>query len=664
MYRKIINVIKAQPRWRLIVAGLALAGAVVFLSRGSKATADMATFEARRGALQISVLEGGTLQALSSQELKCEVRVGYQGTKILKIVDEGYMVTEEDVKNGKVLVELDSSELQKQLVQQEILYQSSSAALADATQGYEIQEIQNLSDILAAEQKARFARMDFEKFLGNRVAQDIIKEIGVETRSAFTSTNIAPRRNLELPPEITTTNRAPFLRSSIEHGRTNKPVLLASLEIPPSLLASTNGSAAAQPSEPVLEMRKPSSINFAVYADVEKLGDGEAKQKLRKFQDDLQVARKEEEQSRATHDGTKRLYDKGFVTRTDLQRDTIAYQNMQLKVRTAETASDLFLKYEFLKTAEETLSKYCEAVRDMERVGKSAIAKLAQADAKLKSATVQYNVQLRQRRDLEQQIEKCSIRSEKPGLVIYGRAGDEGVYFGGEERVREGAPVRERQTILTIPDLTTMGVRVKIHETYIKKVRVGQKARITVDAFPDKQLEGEVTKVGVLPDSQNRWMNPDMKVYLTTIEIHGTHDWLKPGMSTKAEVMIDRLEDVVYVPIQSVVPERGEYASYVPNAGKAERRKVEVGQFNDEFIEVKSGLTEGESVLLNPPRLIANVSDGYEDHEPGATSAPPARATTAMPAPDHAPSQGPAPSQQPERERGSARRRGSAEEGR
>src|SRR5215204_2460533 len=143
MYRKIIKVIKAQPRWRLIVAGLALAGAVVFLSRGSKATADMATFEARRGALQISVLEGGTLQALSSQELKCEVRVGYQGTKILKIVDEGYMVTEEDVKNAKILVELDSSELQKQIVQQEIQYQSAVANLTDSQQGYEIQLNQN-----------------------------------------------------------------------------------------------------------------------------------------------------------------------------------------------------------------------------------------------------------------------------------------------------------------------------------------------------------------------------------------------------------------------------------------------------------------------------------------------------------------------------------------
>ncbi|MES2568775.1 MAG: HlyD family secretion protein, partial [Verrucomicrobiota bacterium] len=99
----------------------------------------------------------------------------------------------------------------------------------------------------------------------------------------------------------------------------------------------------------------------------------------------------------------------------------------------------------------------------------------------------------------------------------------------GQEQIREGATVRERQSIITIPDMTTMSVRVKIHESYIKKIKKGQKARVTVDAFADKLLEAEVTKVGVIPDSQNRYLSPDLKVYLTTLTIKGTQDWVKPG---------------------------------------------------------------------------------------------------------------------------------------
>src|ERR1017187_4589010 len=164
-----------------------------------------------------------------------------------------------------------------------------------------------------------------------------------------------------------------------------------------------------------------------------------------------------------------------------------------------------------------------------------------------------------------------AISAMRPGLVVYGGGGDED-YYGGEERIREGATVRERQSIITIPDMTKMSVRVKIHESYIKKVKKGQRARITVDAFPDTVLEGEVSKVGVLPDSQNRWMNPDMKVYLTTITINGTNDWLKPGMSAKVEILANCLSNVVYVPVQAVSPSEGKQVCYVANGRKPECR--------------------------------------------------------------------------------------------
>src|SRR6266581_8268062 len=173
---KILKFIKRQPRWRIAAVILIFALAGVWFKSGGKSAAGGATFAVRRGPLDISVLEGGSIQALESQEIKCEVRVGYNGTKILKIVEEGYQVTEEDLKTNKVLVELDSSDLQKQIVQQEIQYQSAVASLIDAQQNYEIQLNQNQSDVQTAEQKARFARLDFDKFLGDTLTQDIVEQ--------------------------------------------------------------------------------------------------------------------------------------------------------------------------------------------------------------------------------------------------------------------------------------------------------------------------------------------------------------------------------------------------------------------------------------------------------------------------------------------------------
>jgi HlyD family secretion protein len=370
-------------------------------------------------------------------------------------------------------------------------------------------------------------------------------------------------------------------------------------------------------------------IDFSPYAKIEALGDGEAKQKLRKFEDDLQVAMKEEGQAKANLEGTRRLFDKGFVTKIDLEKDEIANENNRLKVQTAVTARDLFLKYEFPKTAEESLSKYAEAVRELVRARKAAISKLAQAEAKLKSAQGQYNIQARQRKEFYEQLDKCTITAKRPGLVVYGGGGDED-FYGGEERIREGATVRERQSIITVPDMTKMSLRVKIHESYIKKIKKGQRTRITVDAFPDSVLEGEVSKVGVLPDSQNRWMNPDMKVYLTTITINGTNDWLKPGMSAKVEILANCLSNVVYVPVQAVSPSVGKQVCYVANGRKPECRAVEIGEFNDEFIEIKNGLKEGERVLL---RAVESQTPEKTDEKPQQPpEAKPASQPTAPPA--------------------------------
>ena len=660
---ELVKFVRRQPRWRQITAAVIIGLAAWWLVRSSGGSAAKApTFTARRGPLEINVLEGGSLQALESQEVKCEVRVGYQGTKILRIVEEGYLVTEADVTNNKVLVELDSSDLEKQIAQQEIQYQQAVASLIDAQQNYEIQLNQNQSDIKAAELKARFARMDFDKFLGDTVTDKIIKDYGLDKILAAASTNDvadtsraeeAGQATVVAPPSVTEP-----LAVKTAAGNTETNMVLATGISPPPASASqpagTNSpallpvAAAPRPVVPDAETDtnlvvagftpytfRTGLIDFKKYANIDMLGDGEAKQKLRKFEDDLQSAQKDLGVAKATFEGTQRLFAKQFVAKMELVRDQLLQDSAELKVQTAETDRALFLNYDFSKTAEKSLSDYTEAVRELDKSRRMAISKQAQAQAKLKSAQGQYEVQTRQRKDLNEQLGKCTIRAQKSGLVVYGGSGDN--YYGNQEPIREGATVRERQSIITIPDMTRMSVNVKIHESYIKKIKKGQKARITVDAFPDTELEGEVTKMGVLPDSQNRWMNPDLKIYNTTITINGTYDWVKPGMSAKVEILVTKLNDVVYVPIQAVSPDGGKQICYVAGTFKPERREVQIGEFNDEFIQIKRGLKEGERVLLRVPDGIETDSSENDsqpkEEKPGGPEKPGAPATPAKVAP-------------------------------
>jgi multidrug efflux pump subunit AcrA (membrane-fusion protein) len=128
-------------------------------------------------------------------------------------------------------------------------------------------------------------------------------------------------------------------------------------------------------------------------------------------------------------------------------------------------------------------------------------------------------------------------------------------------------------------------------------------------------LTGEVTKVGVLPDSANRWMSPDLKVYLTTITIDGNYNWVKPGMSAKVEILVNKLDDVVYIPVQAVSPDGAKQICYVSGGFKPERREVQVGDFSDEFIEVKNGVKEGERVLLRLPDGV-ETNRGEKEKKP------------------------------------------------
>ncbi len=86
------------------------------------------------------------------------------------------------------------------------------------------------------------------------------------------------------------------------------------------------------------------------------------------------------------------------------------------------------------------------------------------------------------------------------------------------------------------------------------------------------------------------------------MSIDGTHDFIKTGMSAKVEIIIDELQDVLIVPIQAVITQEGKKVCYCLKKNRPQKREVETGSFNNDFVEIKSGLVEGEKVLLNPPR--------------------------------------------------------------
>jgi hypothetical protein len=158
---------------------------------------------------------------------------------------------------------------------------------------------------------------------------------------------------------------------------------------------------------------------------------------------------------------------------------------------------------------------------------------------------------------------------------------------------------------MTVTNAAEKEVDVKVHETNVDKVRVGQPVRIIIDAQPDKVFTGKVQKIAPLPDPQSFFGNPDLKVYTTSVSIENVSEQIKPGMSARVEIIIAQLSDVVSIPVQSVANREGGKVCYVMTPSGPKEQLIQTGAFNDRFVEVLEGLTEGQKVLLNPPRLLA-----------------------------------------------------------
>ena len=643
---------------------------------GSPNVESTITFEARQGDLEITVLEGGALEALQSQEIRSRIK-GREGVKILNIVEEGYQVSPEDVDAGLILVELDKAQLIDQQLNQEIAVETAEATYIERKAEYEIQLNENVTALNDRRQDMRFTRLDFEKFLGGNIVSEIIAQLEIEERVAkaeaadlaalakplssgledveveleprptfdpFDLDSMPPgmRERMEemmadnggqLPAEVleniqrfsqggfpSTFGGGPRDQGDFGRGRGQRQVRA---ETQPARVEDgipTSREAPRLTLEPLIPegldievtllmdnsyMAIRDTLDFTQYADIEQLEDGEAKQQLRNLLDELQVSQEEYFLAQDRIEGQRRLEARGFITPTELEAEELNLSKARNRQAQKETALSLYIQYTFPKDAEQKLSEYENAIMSYQRQLKENIAEQAQEEARFSSAERKFNLERVKLADINEQLDFATIRAELPGMVVYGAADQNQMRYRGssnQEAIQEGATVRERQAILTIPDMREMAVKTNIHESAVQRVAVGQAVRVGIDAFPDEELTGVVTKVAVVADSANSFMNPDLKVYPTTIKIEGTYDWLRPGMSAEVEILVAKLEDVIYVPLQAVTYWDDKRVVYVDNFGNPEQREVEVGTFSDSFIEITAGLRAGDEVLLLPPQ--------------------------------------------------------------
>ncbi len=167
--------------------------------------------------------------------------------------------------------------------------------------------------------------------------------------------------------------------------------------------------------------------------------------------------------------------------------------------------------------------------------------------------------------------------------------------------------------LATIADMSRLIGVVKIDETEVPQVKLGQEAEVIADALPDSVFKGIVTKVGLMPITSIT-TTEKMTDFEVEIELKNFSSNLRPGMNVKAEIITNKKTDILVVPIQAVGKRKIENklteSIFVVQNSKALLKEIQTGISSDTEIEIISGVNEGDTVISGPYRVLSKLKDG------------------------------------------------------
>lgn len=328
--------------------------------------------------------------------------------------------------------------------------------------------------------------------------------------------------------------------------------------------------------------------------DVEKYQKREYQVELDKKQGAVALAKKELKDAEETLTFTRGLVKKGFVPFEQIRVQELAVENKRFMASQGEAELGLLTEFERERKLTELKGKAHEAERELKRTKASQKAATAKCQSEADSTAITTRLEKQAFDRLQEQIARCTIKAPEDGILVYFKR-----FYDEVARIQPGAVVYYQQPMFSLPDLEHMKVKVKIHESVIKKIAPGQKVTLQVDAVPNFPLTGTVKTVGTLANSEG-WRQT-VKEYLVEIDIEDlpTSAGLKPGMTAEVRIHVRTVPEALMVPVQAVTEYEGKSVCYVKNGRGLDRKTVTVGESNDQYIRILDGLDEGAEVALD-----------------------------------------------------------------
>lgn len=280
----------------------------------------------------------------------------------------------------------------------------------------------------------------------------------------------------------------------------------------------------------------------------------------------------------------------------DLEIAELSYKISKLRLEQASFKAEIERKkIELdLEKASIQLEQARKDIENRKKVQKEEVSKL---ELKVQQARTRLQ-------QAEETLASLTIYAPSPGIAIIRRNRRTDEKFQVDDQVHRG------WSLIGLPDLSSMEAVVEINEVEISKIELGQSARVRLDAYPDTSFRGHIMEIATL--ARNKRRNSKVKVFDSTILLDENDEKLMPGMTVSCEIIVGRVPEALFIPLETLFIKDRENVVYVQNGSDFEERKVETGIESDNYVIITEGLKEGERIALIDPTLELEEAEEKE----------------------------------------------------
>lgn len=553
----------------------------------------------KRERLIVTVTERGALESAENSEIVCRVKAKSQSgvaSTIKWVIDDG-----SQVKKGQLLIELDDSSQQDQFKTQKIEVDKAKADWVKAEQDYEIVRSQNYSDIETAKITRTLRKIELEKYLGREIGKKLIDldktdQVGeylFQFKESSQDQNLIGGDYLQLYNDIDGRienarsdreqwlDRAAWSRRMVKKGYVSR----SQAESDEAKLASAE-----------ISLRK-------VQGEMKILREFTLQKEVMKLWSDVKEADRALDRVKTQAESNK---EKAIAEK---QAKRSVYMQQEAKLAEIEDEINKCRIY----SPQDGLAVYFSP--DAGRFGIGAQQSIVAQGENVKEGQKLLRIPNLAKMQVNVRVHEAMVsrlRAEVLRPTNYTQAiGIAMLLSPAPLALGNPLPMTDLLTLITGQHALTE-VRLEFRDRDFEQTYPGQPANVRVEAYPNRLLRGHVKTVATVP-SQIDFASADVKVYPTIISIDEAVENLRPGFS--AEVTIHAEEssaEVLTIPIQAVVGNISMGAErkcfVIGPDGLPKERDIVVGMSNIKMVEVTSGLSEGDQVILNPRAVLPENS--------------------------------------------------------